>query len=148
MYPVLLSFTITHLHAAIIKMAPFAPVAPFFGVFQLIRCSSGYKEKDGKVYFNGEEITDKSFVVLNDAFARDSTTAYYKSKSFQYADVATFKVLGENYGSDSRHVFYKINIVKGVDPASFKVYPHDVGNADTEDAGGKFHEGKKVVDDE
>ncbi len=78
----------------------------FFGVFQLIRCSSGYKEKDGKIYFNGEEITDKSFVVLNDAFAKDSTTAYYKNKSFQYADVATFEAVDDHYAKDKNKAYY------------------------------------------
>ncbi|MEO6722391.1 MAG: hypothetical protein ABIN67_18630, partial [Ferruginibacter sp.] len=58
------------------------------GIMPLFRCSSGYRQKDGKITFNGKEITDKNFIVLNEAFAKDSTTAYYKDRSFDYADVA------------------------------------------------------------
>ncbi|MEO5889323.1 MAG: DKNYY domain-containing protein [Ferruginibacter sp.] len=79
-------------------------------------------------------------------FARDKSVVFMDDKKVKDAEVATFKVLGENYGSDSKYVFYKTRIVKGANPASFKVYPHDVGNADSEDATNKYHEGIKVVD--
>jgi hypothetical protein len=50
-------------------------------------------------------------------------------------------------GSDNRHVFYKTKIIKDAQPAGFRVYPHDVGDADAEDAKFKYHEGKKVTEE-
>ena len=76
------------------------------GMLSLLKCSSGYREKDGKITFNGEEITDKSFVVLSDEFAKDSTTAYYKQHSFRYADVASFQAVDEHYAKDKTAVYY------------------------------------------
>ncbi len=76
------------------------------GLLPFFKCSSGYREKNEKVTFNGKEITDKSFIVLNDAFAKDSTTAYYKERSFSYADVATFEALDEHYAKDEDKAYY------------------------------------------
>lgn len=106
------------------------------GIFPLTRCSSGYKERNGKVTFNGKEITDKNFVVLNDAFAKDSSTAYYKEYPFSYADVASFEAVDEHYAKDKNKVYYcdeyregqnyyltkkqTIAEVEGAIPASFK----------------------------
>jgi DNA-binding helix-hairpin-helix protein with protein kinase domain len=45
------------------------------GIFSLFKCSSGYNEKEGKITFNGEEITAKNFVVLNEVFAKDDSIA-------------------------------------------------------------------------
>lgn len=81
-------------------------VLVLLGILPFTRCSSGYRGKDGKVYFNGKEITDKSFVVLSDDFAKDSTTAYYKGRSFQYADVASFEAVDEYYAKDKNKVYY------------------------------------------
>ena len=81
-------------------------VLVLLGILPFTRCSSGYREKDGKVTFNGKEITDKSFVVLSNEFAKDSTTAYYKSRAFQYADVASFEAVDEHYAKDKNKVYY------------------------------------------
>jgi hypothetical protein len=56
--------------------------------------------------FNGEVITDKSFIVLSKEFGKDSTTAYYKSCPFRYADVATFEAVDEHYAKDKNKVYY------------------------------------------
>lgn len=76
------------------------------GILPLLRCSSGYREKDGKVTFNGRQITDKYFVVLNNAFAKDSTTAWYKERSVSEADVTTFVAIDEHYAKDKNNVYY------------------------------------------
>jgi hypothetical protein len=76
------------------------------GLFSLFRCNSGYKEKDGKIFFNGKEITDKNFVVLNDVFAKDSAYVYYKEEVITDADVATFQALDEQYARDKNQVYY------------------------------------------
>ena len=81
-------------------------VLVIFGIIPISRCSSGYSKKDGKVTFNGKEINDKSFIVLNDAFAKDSSTAYYKERPFNYADVATFEALDEHYAKDKDKAYY------------------------------------------
>lgn len=105
------------------------------GILPLLKCSSGYKEKDGKITFNGKEITDKSFVVLSSEFAKDSTSAYYKEHAFQYADVSTFEPVDEHYARDKNKAYYcdeyregqnyymtrrqTILELKDVDPTSF-----------------------------
>lgn len=76
------------------------------GILPLFKCSSGYKDEKGKVTFNGKEITDKNFVVFNKAFAKDSTTAYYKEWPFSTADVATFEAVDEHYAKDKNKVYY------------------------------------------
>ena len=105
------------------------------GIVPFTRCSSGYSDKNGKVTFNGREITDKNFIVLSREFAKDSVNAYYKEKAFQYADVATFEALDDHYAKDQSKVYYcdeyregqnyymtkrqTISELKNVRPASF-----------------------------
>ncbi len=105
------------------------------GIMPLLRCSSGYQQKDGKITFNGKEITDKSFVVLNDVFAKDSLYAYYKEKSIAGADIASFSAVDDSYAKDKNRVYYcdefrdgknyymtkyqEISVVEKADPASF-----------------------------
>lgn len=107
------------------------------GILPLARCGSGYKEKGGKVTFNGEEIADKSFVVLNDVFGKTDTNAYYKRSIIPDADIATFTGLDKHYAKDKFVVYYcdeeregqnyyltkhnVINRVKGAEPATFSV---------------------------
>lgn len=81
-------------------------ILAIFGVIPLVRCSSGYRQKDGKITFNGKEITDKSFIVLNEVFAKDSTAAYYKERAFEYADVPTFTALDDHYARDKNKAYY------------------------------------------
>ncbi len=76
------------------------------GILPLLKCSSAYRDKNGKVTFNGKEITDKSFVVLNDVFAKDSSVAYYKEKAITSADVASFAAVDEHYARDNNQVYY------------------------------------------
>lgn len=101
----------------------------------LLGCSSGYQEKDGTITFNGKKITDKHFVVLNQAFAKDSLYVYYKEKTINGADPASFAALDESYAKDNSHVYYcdesrdgrnyyltktqDISVVENADPASF-----------------------------
>ena len=103
------------------------------GSFPVFKCGSA--DKDGEIKFNGEVITDKNFIKLSEEFAKDSTTAYYKSRSFSYADVPTFEAVDEHYAKDKNKVFYcdeyregqnyymtkrqTILEVKPADPASF-----------------------------
>ena len=76
------------------------------GILPLARCGSGYREKGGKVTFNGEEITDKSFVVLNDAFGKSDSAAYYKRYTIPDADIKTFTGLDKHYAKDKAVVYY------------------------------------------
>lgn len=106
-------------------------------LLSLFGCNSGYKEKDGKITFNGEAITDKSFIVLNEAFAKNDSTAYFKKYSIPDADIKTFTGLDEHYAKDKNAVFYcdeesegqnyyltKHSIIisiKDADPATFRI---------------------------
>ena len=85
---------------------PVKTVLVLTGILSLVGCSSGYKEKNGKTTFNGKEINDKNFIVLSDAFAKDSTTAYYKEQPLQNVDVASFEALDIHYAKDKSKVYY------------------------------------------
>jgi len=104
------------------------------GSFPVFRCGSS-EEENTPVKFQGKVITDKDFIVLNDQFAKDSTTAYYKSRSFQYADIPTFEAVDDHYAKDKNKVYYcdeyregqnyyltkkqTILEIKSADPATF-----------------------------
>ena len=77
-----------------------------FGIIPLSRCSSGYKEKNGKITFNGKEITDKNYIILNNQFAKNDSVAYYKEYSIHDADVKTFVALDEHYAKDTNIAYY------------------------------------------
>ncbi len=76
------------------------------GILPFARCGSGYRENNGKVTFDGEEISDKSFIVLNNVFGKDSADAYYKRYSIPGADIATFTSLDKHYAKDKNTVYY------------------------------------------
>ena len=116
---------------------------------------NGFSKDKNAVYFEAQKIAGadaSSFMVFkenelyteNFYYAKDNTSIFWENKKLADANIANFKVLGMGYGSDGKHVFYKTNIIKNADPDSFKVYPHDVGDADAEDAANKYHEGVKV----
>lgn len=84
----------------------FKAVLVIFGIIPFSGCSSGYREKNGKVTFDGREITDKSFKILSSEFAKDSAAAYYKGRSFQYADVARIEAVDEHYAKDKNKAYY------------------------------------------
>ena len=81
-------------------------VLVIFGIIPLSRCGSGYKEKNGKITFNGREITDKNYIVLNDQFAKNDSGAYYKEYSIHDADVKTFVALDQHYAKDTNIAYY------------------------------------------
>jgi hypothetical protein len=76
------------------------------GISSLFRCSTGYREKGGKITFNGEEISSESFVILNEDFAKDSATAWYKRKAIDGADVVTFQAVDDHYAKDKNRAYY------------------------------------------
>lgn len=84
----------------------FKTILVIFGVIPFSGCGSGYREKNGKITFNGREITDKSFKVLSNEFAKDSVAAYYKSSAFQYADVPSFEAVDAHYAKDKNKAYY------------------------------------------
>jgi hypothetical protein len=84
----------------------FKSVFVILGILPFSRCGSGYKEKDGKIFFNGKEITDKSFVVLNDEFAKSDSGVYYKSYCIAAADIKTFVALNAHYAKDKNIAYY------------------------------------------
>ncbi|MBC7848874.1 MAG: DKNYY domain-containing protein [Chitinophagaceae bacterium] len=107
------------------------------GILPFFKCSSGYKETNGKKTYNGKEITDATFKILNDAFATDSATAYFKEHPITGADVTSFIALDEHYAKDKKYVYYcnesrdgqtyfttkrnSISTIDGALPESFKL---------------------------
>lgn len=125
------------------------------GSFQIL--AEGYAKDKGAVYYQQRKVTGAdagTFEVYQEngmyghdvSYARDHGSVFMDDVRVDGADVPTFKVLGENYASDQQNVYYKSKVVKGANPGTFIVYPHDVGNADSEDAFQKFHEGAAVRD--
>lgn len=81
-------------------------VLVIFGIIPLTKCGSGYKEKNGKITFNGKEITDRNYIILNDQFAKNDSGAYYKEYSIHDADVKTFVAVDKHYAKDINTAYY------------------------------------------
>lgn len=94
-----------------------------------------------EVFKENDDFTDEF------CFTKDNAFVFFHDKKLSDADLTTFKPLGNNYGSDNQHVFYKTKIIKDAQSTSFKVYPHDVGDADAEEANGRYHKGKRLVEE-
>ncbi len=84
----------------------FKTILVLLGVFPLSKCSPGYREQNGKITFNGKEINDKNFIVLNDHFAKDDTAIYFKDYIIENADIPTFEALDAHYAKDKWMVYY------------------------------------------
>ncbi|MCG2615247.1 DKNYY domain-containing protein [Terrimonas sp. NA20] len=76
------------------------------GIIPLSRCSSGYKQKDGKLTFNGKELTGDGWQILNTSFAVNDSIIYYKEKIVEDADATSFEALDEHYAKDKNNVYY------------------------------------------
>ncbi len=76
------------------------------GVFPLSKCSPGYREQNGKITFNGKEISDINFIVLNDHFAKNDTSVFFKDYIIENADIPTFEPLDAHYAKDKFTVYY------------------------------------------
>lgn len=107
------------------------------GIIPFLKCGSGYKSENGKASFDGKEITEKGLIVLNDAFAKDDSNAYYKENAISGADLPSFQALDNSYAKDKNRVYYcdeyregqnyyltkkqVVNTLPGAIPASFTV---------------------------
>lgn len=122
--------------------------------FQIL--DEDYSKDKNNVYFQERKMTGadpETFEVFKENgmyghdinYAKDRYFVFMDDKKMTDAEVSSFRVLGENYASDNRHVFYKAGIVKDADPGTYNVYPHDMGDADSEDNDNKYHEGTRVV---
>jgi hypothetical protein len=67
---------------------------------------TGYTEKDGKTYYDGNELGTNGLQVLNKDFAKDSVNCYYHELLIDSADAATFVALDDFYAKDKRNVYY------------------------------------------
>ncbi|RYE06695.1 MAG: hypothetical protein EOP51_34310, partial [Sphingobacteriales bacterium] len=104
-------------------------------VLLLASCNSGYQQKNGLVTFNGNKISHEKFTLLNEAFGKDDSAAYYKEYAIEAADLATFVALDDHYAKDKNAVYYcdeeregqnyyltrhsMIFTIQGAHPASF-----------------------------
>jgi hypothetical protein len=61
------------------------------------------------------------------------------------ADTASFNVLEQGYARDSRSVFYKGNRIAGANPATFRMLVTDVENADAKDHAAFYKKGKRLT---
>lgn len=68
-------------------------------------------------------------------------------RALRGADPATVRVPGGGYAIDGARVWWRGRLLAGADAASFEVL-HGAGNADARDAGGPWHEGRRLSADE
>ena len=61
-----------------------------------------------------------TFVVLDDAFARDSRTVWFLGAPIPGADAGSFEALGHEYGRDRSRVYFGKEEVFGADPQTFE----------------------------
>ncbi|MHA4846035.1 DKNYY domain-containing protein [Flavitalea antarctica] len=124
------------------------------GAMSVSGCGSGYKQKDGKTLYNGEEIAAENLVVLNNVFAKDDSVAYYRGRVIEVADLNTFEAIDENYAKDLKRVYFceqrregqtyfttkkaTSNIVDGADPETFE----SIGGGYAKDKSHVFLEGE------
>jgi hypothetical protein len=86
----------------------------------------------------------ESFQILDYRYSKDDTRVFFLSAVIVGADPGSFEILTEEYSRDKNRVYYEDRKVTDADPQTFRVYPHDFGDADSEDTIQKFHSGKKV----
>ncbi len=58
---------------------------------------------------------------LGHGYKKDDKNVYYKEKTIEKADPATFKVLNSNYSKDKNNVYYLGKLIKDADSVSFEV---------------------------
>jgi DKNYY family len=76
------------------------------GLLSFPRCSSGgYTQEGDKKFYNGKEI-GKDFKVLNNVFAKDDSTAYFKGYAIEGADIPTFTAVSKHYAKDKNRVYF------------------------------------------
>lgn len=81
-------------------------VVVIFGITPQSGCSSGYENNNGAITLDGKEIANKDFIVLSDVFGKDLVAVYYKGKSIQDADLASFEALDAHYAKDKNKAYY------------------------------------------
>ena len=85
----------------------------------------------------------RSFAVLGDGYAADSTRAWFEGKPLQDA-TPPLQVLGVGYAKTATRVFYFGAPVPDADAATFKADAIGPSGTDASDARGPFYEGKRV----
>ena len=56
-------------------------------------------------------INKESFEIIDDTYAKDSLSAFYKGKRIDFSDPKTFEVLSQNIAKDKYRIFYNGEIL-------------------------------------
>ncbi len=80
-----------------------------------------YNEATGKVTKKLNNIDIKTFVVLNEYFAKDQYNAFYKGRLIENSNGKFFKIIDNKYSKDKHHVFLFNYSLPNADPNSFYV---------------------------
>lgn len=111
---------------------PFGAV-PFLALLFIVGCSRGYQKEGGEWAYvwwdaaHGRNVVklgaDKAtFKVLNDEYAKDKNTVFYKTEKIRDADPATFELMSDPiYTRDAFRVFVFGHAIAGADPRSFTI---------------------------
>jgi hypothetical protein len=86
----------------------------------LTGCHTGpdYYQKNGKWFYNEKEFVPadtRSFVSINERFAKDDVTGYYRGEIIRGSNGSTFVALSKQYAKDSAHVYFCDTYRKGAE---------------------------------
>jgi len=105
---------------------------------------TGYKVKDGKVYYDTwneahghvstcmEEADAESFEILDNGYAKDKAHAWFEANLLEGANASSFRSLGEFYATDDKAVWHIGDRVNVADPQSFKPKTYYLGEDKTD----------------
>jgi DKNYY family len=84
-----------------------------------------------------------TFTSKSEGYAVDAKNVYYKGRAISSMP-ASFELLTRSYAKTAQEVFYLGTRIKGAQAASFNVLQPAVTDADAEDSGGRYLQGKRI----
>jgi hypothetical protein len=123
-------------------------------------CHTGpdYYQKNGKWFYKEKEFVPadtRSFVSLNERFAKDDITGYYRGENIRGSNGSTFVALSKQYAKDSARVYFcdtyrngaeyfsilhnEIKVIENADAFSFRLLNNEYGM----DTSSVYYNGKK-----
>jgi DKNYY family len=123
-------------------------------------CQTGpdYYQKNGKWFYNEKEFVPadtRSFVSINDRFAKDDISGYFRGETIHGSNGSSFIALSKQYARDNAHVYFcdtyrkgaeyfsilhnEMLVIESADATSFRLIDNEYGV----DTFSVFYNGKK-----
>lgn len=108
-----------------------------FILFSLLlsACATGYQQSGaGYVYVSWNESAGKvevpvvgadraTFEVFDkNGYAKDAQAVFFRGRTVEGANAATFEAISDLYGKDARRVYYQGRVIPGAEPGSFRAF--------------------------